>query len=121
MQVQVAGRVSLKVVWHQLLQAENGSRWTLKNASHPPFLDSLTTIYPDAPLVLTHRDPVEVVGSACGLIRHLRPMFSDIGDLREIADQMIGTFDHMIARLNCACRSTFRAMGIRRSSGTRRA
>jgi hypothetical protein len=82
----------------QLLQAENGGRWTLKNPWHPLFLDSLTTIYPDAQLVMTHRDPVEVVGSACSLIRHVRPMFSDIVDLREIADQMIDTFDHMIAR-----------------------
>jgi Sulfotransferase family len=82
----------------QLLQAENGGRWTLKNPWHPLFLDSLTTIYPDAQLVMTHRDPVEVVGSACSLIRHVRPMFSNTVDLREIADQMIDTFDHMIVR-----------------------
>jgi hypothetical protein len=82
----------------QLLQAENGGRWTLKNPWHPLFLDSLTTIYPDAQLVMTHRDPVEVVGSACSLIRHVRPMFSNTVDLRAIADQMIDTFDHMIVR-----------------------
>lgn len=84
----------------QLLQANNGGRWTLKNPWHPLFLDDLTTVYPDAQLVMTHRDPVEVVGSACSLIRHVRPMFSNEVDLREIAEQMIGTFDHMIARQN---------------------
>lgn len=82
----------------QLLQAENGGRWTLKNPWHPLFLDDLTTVYPDAQLVMTHRDPADVVGSACSLIRHVRPNFSDQVDLREIAAQMIATFDLMIAR-----------------------
>ena len=84
----------------QLLQAENGGRWTLKNPWHPLFLDDLVTVYPDAQLVMTHRDPAEVVGSACSLIRHVRRMFSDVVDLRQIADQMIDTFDRMIARQN---------------------
>jgi len=82
----------------QLLQAENGGHWTLKNPWHPLFLDDLTTVYPDARLVMTHRDPAEVVGSACSLIRHVRPMFSDVVDLRAIAEQMIDTSDRMIAR-----------------------
>ena len=84
----------------QLLQAENGGRWTLKNPWHPLFLNDLTAVYPDAQLVMTHRDPAEVVGSACSLIRLVRPMFSDKVDLHEIADQLIETFDLMIARQN---------------------
>jgi Sulfotransferase family len=84
----------------QLLQAHNGGRWTLKNPWHPLFLNDLTTIYPDAELVMTHRDPAEVVGSACSLIRLVRPMFSDFLDLRKIAAQMIDTFDLMIQRQN---------------------
>jgi hypothetical protein len=84
----------------QLLQANNGGRWTLKNPWHPLYLDDLTTVYPDAQLVMTHRDPAEVVGSACSLIRLVRPMFSDVVDLRRIADQMIETFDLMIERQN---------------------
>ncbi len=84
----------------QLLQAHNGGRWTLKNPWHPLFLNDLTTVYPDAQLVMTHRDPAEVVGSACSLIRLVRPMFSDLVDLRKIADQMIDTFDLMIQRQN---------------------
>ena len=84
----------------QLLQAENKGCWTLKNPWHPLFLDDLTTVYPDARLVMTHRDPAEVVGSACSLIRHVRPIFSDRVDLREIAAQMVATFDLMIARQN---------------------
>ena len=84
----------------QLLQAENGGRWTLKNPWHPLFLNDLTTVYPDAQLAMTHRDPAEVVGSACSLIRLIRPMFSDHLDLPEIAEHMIKTFDLMIERQN---------------------
>ena len=84
----------------QLLQAGNGGRWTLKNPWHPLFLNDLITVYPDAQLVMTHRDPAEVVGSACSLIRLVRPMFSDRVDPRQIAAQLIDTFDHMIARQN---------------------
>ena len=82
----------------QLLQSDAPGRWTLKNPWHPLFLDDLTAVYPDAQLVMTHRDPAEVVGSACSLIRHVRAMFSDHVDLRQIAVEMIDTFDQMIAR-----------------------
>jgi hypothetical protein len=84
----------------QLLQTGNGGRWTLRNPWHPLFLNDLTTVYPDAQLVMTHRDPVEVVGSTCSLIRHVRPMFSEHVDLPGIAAQMIDTFDLMLARQN---------------------
>jgi hypothetical protein len=84
----------------QVLQTHNGGRWTLKNPWHPLFLNQLTTVYPDAQLVMTHRDPAEVVGSACSLIRLIRPMFSDKVDMRQIAQQMIATFDLMISRQN---------------------
>jgi hypothetical protein len=82
----------------QLLQCEAPGRWTLKNPWHPLFLAALTTVYPDAQLVMTHRDPVEVVGSACSLIRHVRPMFSDQVNLERIAKAMLNTFDKMIER-----------------------
>jgi hypothetical protein len=82
----------------QLLQSEAPGRWTLKNPWHPLFLNALTTVYPDAQLVMTHRDPVEVVGSACSLIRHVRALFSDRVDLQNIAQTMLNTFDTMIER-----------------------
>jgi len=82
----------------QLLQSEAPGRWTLKNPWHPLFLDDLTTIYPDAQLVMNHRDPVDVVGSACSLIKHVRVMFSDRVDMDYIGASMLDTFEKMIAR-----------------------
>lgn len=82
----------------QLLQAETGGHWTLKNPWHPLYLDALTTVYPDAQLVMTHRDPVEVVGSACSLVKAIRPMFSDEVDFEAIGQCLLETFDLMIER-----------------------
>ena len=82
----------------KLLQAHTGGRWTLKNPWHPLYLDALTTVYPDAQLVMTHRDPVEVVASACSLLKAVRPMFSDEVDPVAIGECLLETFDLMIER-----------------------
>ena len=82
----------------QLLQADAPGRWTLKNPWHPLFLDALTTIFPDAQLVMTHRDPAEVVGSCCSLIKFVRQMFSNDVDLKSIGTSFIDTFSIMIER-----------------------
>ena len=83
----------------QLLQAQTGGRWTLKNPWHPLYLEELTTVYPDAQLVMTHRDPVEVVGSACSLVNAVRPMFSDEVDPKAIGQPLLETFDVLIERM----------------------
>jgi hypothetical protein len=57
-------------------------RWTLKSPHHAIALDALTSVYPDAHLVLLHRDPVVLCGSVCGLISTLTSTFSD-ADHRE--------------------------------------
>ncbi|WP_317930466.1 sulfotransferase [Halioxenophilus sp. WMMB6] len=82
----------------QLLQAQAPGRWTLKNPWHPLFLEDLTQVYPDAQLVMTHRDPVDVVGSCCSLIKHVRAMMSDKVDLRYIGETMMDTFASMVER-----------------------
>ncbi len=83
----------------QLLQSKAPGRWTLKNPWHPLFLNALKAIYPDAQLVMTHRDPVAVVGSACSLIKHVRAMLSDRVDLASIGQTMVDTFEKMIERM----------------------
>lgn len=42
-------------------------RWILKNPSHLVALDAVLAVYPDARIVVTHRDPVECVASMCSL------------------------------------------------------
>ncbi|WSQ12138.1 sulfotransferase [Streptomyces sp. NBC_01231] len=43
-------------------------RWILKSPMHTGNLDALLTVFPDATLVWTHRDPVTAVASFCSLV-----------------------------------------------------
>jgi hypothetical protein len=52
-------------------------RWTLKSPHHALALDALTTVYPNAYLVLLHRDPPVLCASVCSLIRTLSATFTD--------------------------------------------
>lgn len=82
----------------QALQHHVQGRWTLKNPWHPLFLDALSETYPDARLVMTHRDPADVVGSACSLIKYVRQIYSDDIDLEGIGRSFSDTFQVMIDR-----------------------
>lgn len=82
----------------QLLQQNNKGRWTFKNPWHPLYLDALTGVYPDAQLVMTHRDPADVVASACSLSYAVRKLYSDDVDPKAVAAIKLKTFDAMIAR-----------------------
>ncbi len=42
-------------------------RWLLKDATHLFDLDAFLEVYPDARVVFTHRDPVELIPSLCSL------------------------------------------------------
>ncbi|MCJ1961661.1 sulfotransferase family protein [Novosphingobium mangrovi (ex Hu et al. 2023)] len=52
----------------QVLQHHQGGIWNLKMPSHALWLDTLKTVYPDARLVWTHRDPLTAMGSFCSII-----------------------------------------------------
>jgi Sulfotransferase family len=76
--------------WHhrvlQLLQSGGvRGRWSLKSPHHALHLDALTATYPDARLVLMHRDPVVLCASVCSLITTLTRTFSDADHMRYIA------------------------------------
>lgn len=62
----------------QLLQSNAPGRWALKTPHHCLALDAVVAQYPDARLVMTHRDPVTVVASLCSLIRSLTGTFTDV-------------------------------------------
>jgi hypothetical protein len=49
---------------------DTGRRWVLKNPSHLFALDALLTVYPDALIIQTHRDPRTAIASVCSLAGH---------------------------------------------------
>ncbi len=89
--------------WHyQFLQYMQSSvrkpRWLLKTPPHIAFLDALLTVYPDAALVQTHRDPMEVMPSLASLVCTARAGFSDHVDPRQVADEEARHFADLLQR-----------------------
>lgn len=60
----------LKQVFQVLQYGRPRRRWVLKSPMHTENLDALRTVFPDATIVWTHRDPVAVVPSFCSLVEH---------------------------------------------------
>ena len=53
----------------QILQWKTGGRrWLLKAPAHMNWLSTLFDVYPDARLIQTHRDPLQIMGSTVSLI-----------------------------------------------------
>lgn len=74
----------------QLLQWRcPGDHWILKSPSHLPFLDSLLSVFPDACIIQTHRDPLKIVPSFCSLVLTGWRMSSDRIDLKEVGNQCL--------------------------------
>lgn len=60
----------LKQVFQVLQHGRPRRRWVLKSPMHTENLDALRTVFPDATIVWTHRDPATVVASFCSLVEH---------------------------------------------------
>lgn len=54
-----------------------GTHWVLKAPSHLMALDALLAVYPDADIVVTHRDPLKVLPSCASLTQVLRAPFTN--------------------------------------------
>jgi hypothetical protein len=84
----------------QLLQwKEPGSRWMLKAPSHTLSLDALVSVYPDARLVVSHRDPTVSLASACDFWELQMRSFSDDLDLHAIGELWTRIFDDAMTSL----------------------
>ena len=75
-------------------------RWVLKSPVHLHNLPVLLRVYPDAKLIVTHRDPLAILGSVTSLIATLRWAHSDVVDTRSIgryhADLYWGDLDGLV-------------------------
>jgi hypothetical protein len=74
--------------------------WTLKSPHHAIALDALVSVYPDARLVLLHRDPTVLCASVCSLIRTLSSTFTDADHTAYIAAHWTALLRESIARID---------------------
>lgn len=56
---------------------EPDKRWLLKNPGHIANLDHLLAVFPDARVIVTHRDPAKAVPSLTSLLMKGRPLMED--------------------------------------------
>ncbi len=76
----------------QILQwLDRRGHWVLKSPQHLAGLPALMQVYPDARIVVTHRDPVESVASYCSLLAVAWGMISEKVDLDVIARYALET------------------------------
>src|SRR5215831_6097264 len=75
-----------------------GERWLLKAPPHLPGLRGLFTVYPDADVIVTHRDPLEVVASVASLHVVLRRTFSRAVDPLVVGPEVSGMLADDIRR-----------------------
>ena len=75
-------------------------RWTLKSPHHAIALDALTATYPDARLVLLHRDPAVLCASVCSLIATLSGTFTDADHTAYIAEHWPAMLEESVRRID---------------------
>jgi len=66
-------------------KSRKGARWILKTPGHLMALEAVLDIFPDAKIVMTHRDPVSTVPSYCSMEHSLYHMASDTVTREEVA------------------------------------
>jgi hypothetical protein len=73
---------------YQLIGAnEPETRWLMKNPGHIDNLDCLFAVFPDAKVVVTHRDPAKAVPSLCSLLIKNHPVM-EVGRVEQRARMM---------------------------------
>jgi len=86
-----------------------GVRWVLKAPAHIFALESLFAVYPDARIIQTHRNPLEVIGSVASLDVVLRGAFSNAIDYKTIGMEALKQWADAAQQ----------AMHVRERAGTR--
>jgi hypothetical protein len=69
-------RVLLQVLQWQC----KSSHWILKTPHHLEWFEYLFKIFPDAKIIMTHRDPITAIASFSSMIHHSWSIFSDSAD-----------------------------------------
>jgi hypothetical protein len=76
------------VQWQKLQRGEPaGQRWLLKAPQHLHTLHLLLDVFPDAQVILTHREPAQTIPSMASMAHTLWQMYSDNPDPKAAGEQ----------------------------------
>jgi hypothetical protein len=85
----------------QHLQSDGGGQWLLKSPAHLWQLNALLAEYPDAVVVQTHRDPLNVISSISAVTHRLRRVATERSTIAECAAQ---AYEEIVVGLERATR-----------------
>lgn len=81
----------------QMLQSRLPRKpWILKSPFHTLSLDALLTVFPDACILQTHRDPSKVLSSSCSLTHTVRSIVSDTVTPADIGKECFSFLERML-------------------------
>ena len=88
-------RMMLAVLAHQ----DGGvpRRWVLKSPQHLEQFVPIMNVFPDATMIITHRDPVDVAVSMATMMTYTMRMSVDVVDVQTVASYWIGRLDEMLS------------------------
>jgi hypothetical protein len=88
-----------------------GTHWVLKAPSHLFTLEALMQVYPDARIVMTHRDPLKVMASCASFSEVLRGSFTDCMDRKLLGMEIARHWERGAYLAVKFCRSSAESRG----------
>ncbi|MCZ6829363.1 MAG: sulfotransferase [Gammaproteobacteria bacterium] len=70
--------------WQKRRTGQQAERWTVKAPHHLHYMDLVFKVFPEARVVLTHRDPVDTIPSLSSMTAGLWVIYSDHADVKEV-------------------------------------
>ncbi|MEX1146080.1 MAG: sulfotransferase [Acidimicrobiia bacterium] len=77
-------------------QRPSGARWVLKSPQHLEQFQPLLRVFPDATLVVTHRDPVAVIASNATMLAYTARLSHDVVDPKHIGQYWSDRIEEML-------------------------
>lgn len=77
-------------------------RWILKSPAHLPSIEEIFSVYPDACIIHTHRDPMKVAPSSTSLAYAIRCLGSDEVDPHEVGAQQMDLWEYSLNKAMAA-------------------
>jgi hypothetical protein len=75
---------------YRLIGLNDDRPWLLKNPGHFVSIDALLEVFPDAQVIVTHRDPYKALGSLCSILEHPRRLTVPDLDVKRMGPRELG-------------------------------
>ncbi|MCY4198522.1 MAG: sulfotransferase [Gammaproteobacteria bacterium] len=89
----------LEDVLKLMVRGGQETSWVIKSPHHAEYLDVVLEVFPQAHVVLTHRDPLVATPSFLSMVAHGWGLSSDVIDTGEIASHWVAKIERMMRRV----------------------